>query len=74
MDRTQNKYYSKSGRKRDIVWNSFESIKTSDRKGERAKCKKCDTTMEGQVSRMRNHLVKCSAGTRKDEDDIVGKK
>lgn len=49
-----------TGRKRDIVWLSFDEIKNESRKGIRAKCKLCDKELEGQVSRMKIHLSQCT--------------
>lgn len=50
---------SNTGRKKDIIWVSFEEIRNESRKGLRAKCKNCGHEMEGQVKRMKDHLGKC---------------
>lgn len=49
-----------TGRKRDSVWLSFDTVTNVDRKGVRAKCKQCLKEIEGQVSRMKSHAEQCS--------------
>lgn len=61
---------SGTGRKPDAVWNSFEKIFNVSRKGVRAKCKKCGLEMEGQIIRMKGHLLKCPTSL---NEDITGK-
>lgn len=58
-----------SGRKKDAVWNSFKEIKSESRKGVRAKCNYCDKVLEGQVSRMKYHLTKCSVSEEENLDN-----
>lgn len=63
-----------SGRKRDIVWLSFDEIKNESRKGTRAKCKKCGYELEGQPARLKNHLNKCKYSSLKRScEDNPGK-
>lgn len=62
-----------TGRKRDIVWLSFDEIKKESRKGVRAKCKKCGYELEGQVIRMKNHLSKCAQPGAEDSEEDAGK-
>lgn len=59
-----------TGRKRDVVWLSFEVIKSDLRKGIRAKCKQCGTELEGQVTRMKIHLSKCAIKNDSNCEDI----
>lgn len=62
------------GRKRDVVWLSFNEIKLESRKGIRAECKSCKKELEGQVVRMRSHLLKCKGKGRSDtNENAVGK-
>lgn len=63
----------KTGRKRDLIWDSFEPIESEQRKGKRAKCKKCGTTLEGQVKRMKTHMDKCDPDSDKEIDSEAGK-
>lgn len=51
---------SSSGRRKDLVWLYFNEVKNDNRKGCRAKCKKCNKEMEGQVARMKKHVENCS--------------
>ena len=47
------------GRIKDVIWANFDQIFKSGRKGVRARCTFCEIEMEGQVIRMKNHLVNC---------------
>lgn len=63
-------FFTMTGRKRDLVWLYFDELPNKgDRKGHRAKCKKCEKILEGQVSRLKKHLEKCKGGTNTDSDD-----
>lgn len=61
---------SSTGRKKDLIWLSFEEIRNTSRKGLRAKCKHCGHEIEGQVKRMKDHLGKC---IEIEKEDILDK-
>lgn len=48
--------FTSGGRRKDLVWLHFDEVKNNQRKGCRAKCKKCKKEMEGQVARMKKHV------------------
>lgn len=58
-----------SGRKRNAIWLEFEELVNKNRKGKRAKCKKCGNEMEGQIQRMKSHFDKCSKN--QDQDVVI---
>lgn len=62
------------GRRKDLTWLYFDEIKSDKRKGYRAKCKTCNKEIEGQISRMKNHMEKCRGFLNHNSDqDSVGK-
>ena len=51
----------RSGRPKDVVWQSYSRQKTTDGKGEWVGvCLGCGTTVLGLVHRLRQHVSKCS--------------
>lgn len=64
---------SSTGRRKHFIWLYFEEVKHDNRKGSRAKCKKCNIEMEGQVARMKKHLEKCADNQVHHSEDSAGK-
>lgn len=49
-----------SGRKRDPIWKYFNEENKQSITNKKAVCKKCGAVMQGMVSRLQKHKIKCT--------------
>ena len=62
---------SSSGRRQDSSWQYFNKTVIPGVTGCKATCKSCNKTMQGIVSRMKDHLSKCIAFAREESSSLI---